>query len=40
VGDVADLDPWTALLWAMDRVEVPGRPKQTGWRWRGAPLDA
>jgi hypothetical protein len=40
VGDVSDLDPWTALLWAMDRVEVPGRPRQTGWRWRGAPLDA
>ena len=39
VGDVADLDPWTALLWATDRVEIPGRPKQTGWRWRGAPLD-
>ncbi|MEU8634393.1 hypothetical protein AB0C38_19610 [Amycolatopsis sp. NPDC048633] len=37
VGDVSDLDPWTALLWAMDRVEVPGRPRQTGWRWRGAP---
>jgi hypothetical protein len=39
LDDVSDLDPWTALLWAMDRVEVPGRPKQTGWRWHGAPLD-
>jgi hypothetical protein len=39
VGDVSDLDPWTALLWATDRVEVPGRPRQTGWRWRGAPLE-
>jgi hypothetical protein len=39
LGDVSDLDPWTALLWAMDRVEVPGRPKQTGWRWHGAPLE-
>ncbi|GLY34741.1 hypothetical protein Amsp01_007650 [Amycolatopsis sp. NBRC 101858] len=37
LGDVSELDPWTALLWAMDRVEVPGRAKQTGWRWRGAP---
>ncbi|VVJ15814.1 Uncharacterised protein [Amycolatopsis camponoti] len=37
LGDVSDLDPWTALSWAMDRVEVPGRAKQTGWRWRGAP---
>jgi hypothetical protein len=40
LGDVSDLDPWTALLWAMDRVEVPGRPKQTGWRWHGAPLES
>jgi len=39
LGDVSDLDPWTALRWAMDRVEVPGRPKQTGWRWHGAPLE-
>ncbi|MEV6640351.1 hypothetical protein [Amycolatopsis sp. NPDC051371] len=39
VGDVADLDPWTALLWATDRAEVPGRSLQTGWRWQGAPLD-
>ncbi len=38
LGDVSDLDPWTALLWATDRVEVAGRPKQTGWRWKGAPL--
>ena len=37
LGDVSDLDPWTALLWAMDRAEVPDRAKQTGWRWRGAP---
>ncbi|CCH30767.1 hypothetical protein BN6_34690 [Saccharothrix espanaensis DSM 44229] len=34
-----DLDPWTHLLWATDRIAVPGRPAQTGWRWRGAPLD-
>ncbi|WP_026421736.1 maleylpyruvate isomerase family mycothiol-dependent enzyme [Actinokineospora inagensis] len=33
--DVAGLDPWTALLWATNRVEVPGRPSQRGWRWRG-----
>jgi hypothetical protein len=39
LGDVSDLDPWTALRWATDRVEVPGRPRQPGWRWRGAPLD-
>ena len=40
LGDVSDLDPWTALLWATDRVEVPGRPKQTGWRWKGAPPES
>lgn len=33
-----DADPWTALLWATDRVELPGLPNQAGWRWRGAPL--
>lgn len=32
-----DAEPWTALLWATDRVELPGRPNQAGWRWRGAP---
>jgi hypothetical protein len=39
LGDVSDLDPWTALLWATDRVEVPGRQRQKGWRWQGAPLE-
>jgi len=37
-ADVRDLDPWTALLWATNRVELPGRAQQTDWRWRGAPL--
>jgi hypothetical protein len=31
-------DAWTTLLWATDRVQRPGRPRQEGWRWRGAPL--
>ncbi|MEC3982357.1 hypothetical protein [Amycolatopsis sp. H20-H5] len=39
IGDVSDVDPWTALRWAADRAELPGRERQTGWRWRGAPLD-
>ncbi|HET6290438.1 MAG TPA: hypothetical protein VFG15_27285, partial [Amycolatopsis sp.] len=38
--DAADVDPWTALLWATARVDLPGRPSRTGWQWRGAPLDA
>lgn len=36
--DDLDADPWTALLWATDRVELPGRPNRAGWRWRAAPL--
>jgi hypothetical protein len=35
-----DAEPWTALLWATDRVELPGRPNRAGWRWRGAPAGA
>jgi uncharacterized protein (TIGR03083 family) len=31
-------DPWQTLLWANGRIELPGRPDQTGWRWRCAPL--
>ena len=30
-------EPWTTLLWATDRVELPGLPNRAGWRWRGAP---
>jgi uncharacterized protein (TIGR03083 family) len=33
-----DGDPWRALLWANGRVDLPGRERQTGWRWRCAPL--
>ncbi|MFE6611715.1 hypothetical protein [Amycolatopsis sp. NPDC057786] len=36
--DVTGVDPWTALLWATDRTELPGRPSRVGWQWRGAPL--
>lgn len=36
--DAADIDPWTALLWATDRADLPGRPSRAGWQWRGAPL--
>ncbi|MEU3625960.1 hypothetical protein BS329_30370 [Amycolatopsis coloradensis] len=38
--DAADVDPWTALLWATDRTGLPGRPSRAGWQWRGTPLDA
>ncbi|MFI5561868.1 hypothetical protein ACIA2T_21540 [Amycolatopsis japonica] len=37
--DVTGVDPWTALLWATDRTELPGRPSRAGWQWRGTPLD-
>ncbi|WP_409491072.1 hypothetical protein [Amycolatopsis sp. cmx-11-12] len=36
--DATDVDPWTALLWATDRTDLPGRPSRAGWQWRGAPL--
>jgi uncharacterized protein (TIGR03083 family) len=38
-ADLTDIDPWTALLWATDRIDLPGRERQTQWRWRGTPLD-
>jgi uncharacterized protein (TIGR03083 family) len=31
-------DPWQTLLWANDRVDLPGRPSQKGWTWHCAPL--
>ena len=34
--DDLDVDPWTGLLWAIDRVSLPGRERQTGWRWVAA----
>jgi Mycothiol maleylpyruvate isomerase N-terminal domain len=37
VADLADLDPWTALLWATGRIALPGRPRVAHWRWYGAP---
>jgi hypothetical protein len=36
---LADLDPWTALLWATGRVELPGHPQIEEWSWHGAPLN-
>ncbi|MEV0381044.1 maleylpyruvate isomerase N-terminal domain-containing protein [Nonomuraea sp. NPDC050643] len=30
-------DPWTALLWATGRAELPGRPRLTKWRWYNDP---
>ncbi len=33
-----DGDPWVTLLWANGRVELPGRPFQTRWRWHCEPL--
>lgn len=39
-ADLSEEDPWTALLWATDRTSLPGRPRQVGWQWRGAPIDS
>lgn len=36
--DLATVDPWTALRWSTGRIELPGRPQLTEWRWRAAPL--
>ncbi|MFF5403890.1 hypothetical protein ACFY8K_03525 [Streptomyces misionensis] len=30
-------DPWTTLLWATGRAELPGHPRLTTWRWDGTP---
>jgi hypothetical protein len=35
----ADADPWTALLWATGRGELPGHDPVTSWRWHCAPLE-
>jgi uncharacterized protein (TIGR03083 family) len=37
-ASLAGTDPWTVLLWATNRSELPGRPRQEGWRWHGSPL--
>ena len=37
VAELADLDPWMALLWATGRIALPGRPRVAHWRWHGAP---
>jgi uncharacterized protein (TIGR03083 family) len=33
-----DTDPWTTLLWANGRADLPGHERQIGWRWHCAPL--
>ncbi|MEU2033869.1 hypothetical protein [Nocardia amamiensis] len=30
-------DPWTTLLWATGRAELPGHPLPATWRWDGTP---
>src|SRR6478752_2957378 len=37
-ADLAESDPWTALLWAGGRIELPGHPQQPSWRPHPAPL--
>ncbi|MYS86027.1 maleylpyruvate isomerase N-terminal domain-containing protein [Embleya scabrispora] len=31
--------PWETLLWANGRLDLPGRARQTSWRWHCAPLE-
>lgn len=31
-------DPWTTLLWANGRADLPDHPAPTHWRWHCAPL--
>ncbi len=35
---LGDHDPWTVLLWSAGRLDLPGHPRPTQWRWHGAPL--
>ena len=37
-SDLAESEPWTALLWAAGRVDLPGHPQQPGRRPHPAPL--
>jgi hypothetical protein len=37
-ADLADLDPWAALLATGGRTELPGHPAQPNWRPHPAPL--
>jgi hypothetical protein len=30
-------DPWPTLLWATGRIDLPGHPRVTSWRWYGEP---
>jgi hypothetical protein len=30
-------EPWTTLLWATGRAELPGHPRLTTWRWYNEP---
>jgi hypothetical protein len=30
-------DPWTAILWATGRADLPGQATQTEWRWDATP---
>lgn len=30
-------DPWSTLLWATGRAELPGHPRLGTWRWDGTP---
>jgi len=36
--DDLGVDPWTGLLWATNRLSLPGREPQPGWRWQSPPL--
>src|ERR1022692_2217149 len=37
-SDLAGTDPWTALLWAGGRLDLPSHPQLLSWRPNPAPL--
>ncbi len=38
LDDLPTDDPWTALLWANGRIDLPGLPRRRHWQWHCAPL--
>ena len=37
-AELSASDPWTALLWAGGRIDLPGHPQRPSWRPHPAPL--
>ncbi len=37
-AELSESDPWTALLWAGGRIDLPDHPQRPTWRPHPAPL--